>query len=72
MNSCMILHATQMEKDAAREEWFATRDLRQRQREEKELRKKEQEKFHRDWWNLPPLKDEETQRSQGGDSKEDG
>ena len=53
MNTCMIAHATQAEQDAAREEWFATRLKRQREREAKELRKKEQEKFHREWWGLP-------------------
>lgn len=58
MNSCMVVHATQQEQDAAREEWFATVDVRARQREEKEKKRKEQEKFHREWWNLPPLPDE--------------
>jgi len=53
MNTCMIGHATQAEQDAAREEWFATRMQRQRDREAKEARKKEQEKFHREWWGLP-------------------
>ncbi len=53
MNSCMVEHATQQEQDAAREEWFATRDVRARQREEKEKKRKEQEKFHREWWGLP-------------------
>jgi len=54
MNSCMIQHATQAEQDAAREEWFATRLKRQREKEMKEARKIEQEKFHREWWGLPP------------------
>ena len=54
----MIAHATQYEQDAAREEWFATRLKRQRDRELKEERKKEQEKFHREWWGLP-LEDRE-------------
>ncbi|SLM37941.1 Cytochrome c oxidase biogenesis protein Cmc1-like [Lasallia pustulata] len=58
MNSCMVLHATQQEQDAAREEWFATIDVRARQRAEKEKKRKEQEKFHREWWGLPPLPDE--------------
>lgn len=53
MNNCMIKHATQAEQDAAREEWFATRLKRQRDRELKEERRKEQEKFHREWWGLP-------------------
>ena len=58
MNNCMVSHATQEEQDAAREEWFATRDKRAREREEKERRKKQQEKFHREWWGLPPLERE--------------
>ncbi|KAG0651312.1 hypothetical protein D0Z07_2134 [Hyphodiscus hymeniophilus] len=53
MNTCMVAHATQAEQDSAREEWFATRLKRQREREGKEARKKEQEKFHREWWGLP-------------------
>lgn len=68
MNSCMVSHATQHEQDAAREEWFATRDVRQREREQKEKRKKEQEKFHREWWGLPPVPDEE-QEGQTRDGK---
>lgn len=61
MNSCMIAHAGQDEQDAAREEWFATRGERIRQRQEKEARKKEQEKFHREWWGLPPLEETEAE-----------
>ncbi|PQE18840.1 Cytochrome c oxidase biogenesis protein [Rutstroemia sp. NJR-2017a WRK4] len=53
MNNCMVTHATQSEKDAAREEWFATRLQRQKEREAKEARRKEQERFHREWWGLP-------------------
>jgi COX assembly protein 1 len=53
MNNCMITHATQAEQDAAREEWFATRLKRQKEREVKEARRKEQERFHREWWGLP-------------------
>ncbi|KAL2063236.1 hypothetical protein VTL71DRAFT_5041 [Oculimacula yallundae] len=53
MNTCMISHATQAEQDAAREEWFGLRLKRQKDREAKEARKKEQEKFHREWWGLP-------------------
>ncbi|KAG9235927.1 hypothetical protein BJ875DRAFT_457825 [Amylocarpus encephaloides] len=53
MNACMIKHATQDEQDAAREEWFATRLKRQRDREKREERRKEQEKFHREWWGMP-------------------
>ncbi|TAQ90739.1 hypothetical protein B7494_g903 [Chlorociboria aeruginascens] len=61
MNSCMISHATQQEQDAAREEWFATRLKRQREREAKEERRKEQEKFHREWWGLP-MEDKEGEK----------
>ncbi|KXJ86238.1 cytochrome c oxidase biogenesis protein Cmc1 like-domain-containing protein [Microdochium bolleyi] len=53
MNSCMAAHATPEEHDRAREEWFAQRMVRAREREMKEKRKIEQEKFHREWWGLP-------------------
>lgn len=69
MNSCMISHAGQEQQDAAREEWFATADERIRQRAEKEARKKEQEKFHREWWGLPPL--EEGSSEGGGKEKKE-
>ncbi|KAF2435367.1 hypothetical protein EJ08DRAFT_645668 [Tothia fuscella] len=52
MNSCMVQYATQDEQDRAREEWFATRDVRKKEREDKETRRKEQEAFHREWWGL--------------------
>ncbi|PSK35044.1 hypothetical protein B9Z65_1627 [Elsinoe australis] len=52
MNTCMIAFATQDEQDAARKEWFETRDLRRRERELKEEKRKEQEKFHKEWWGL--------------------
>ena len=61
MNACMKLHATPAEHDAAREEWFATRIERQREREQKQRRKLEQEKFLREWWGLPE-KDEAARR----------
>ena len=51
----MIKHATQEEQDKAREEWFATRMVRAKEKELKELRKIEQEKFHREWWGLPQV-----------------
>src|SRR5437762_2030814 len=41
MNTCMVSHATQDEQDAAREEWFALRLQRQKEREAKEVRRKE-------------------------------
>jgi COX assembly protein 1 len=49
----MIGHATQAEQDAAREEWFSLRLKRQQDREAKEEMRKEQERFHREWWGLP-------------------
>lgn len=52
MNTCMLQYANQAEQDAARDEWFATRDERRREREAKEEKRKEQEKFHREWWGL--------------------
>jgi COX assembly protein 1 len=61
MNSCMKAHATAAEQDAAREEWFAQRLERQRERERKERRKSEQEAFLREWWGLPE-KDREARR----------
>ncbi|KAL8769180.1 MAG: hypothetical protein Q9209_004814 [Squamulea sp. 1 TL-2023] len=66
MNNCMISHASQQEQDAAREEWFATRDERRKEREVKEAKRKEQEKFHRAWWGMPPLpEDEDTSAATG-------
>ncbi|KAE8451347.1 hypothetical protein EG329_003976 [Mollisiaceae sp. DMI_Dod_QoI] len=53
MNTCMMVHATQAEQDAAREEWFGLRLKRQKDREAKEARRKEQERFHKEWWGLP-------------------
>ncbi|KAI1101036.1 hypothetical protein F4804DRAFT_317140 [Jackrogersella minutella] len=53
MNGCMLAHATQEEHDRAREQWFAQRQQRAREREAKERRKIEQEAFHREWWGLP-------------------
>ncbi|PHH86969.1 hypothetical protein CDD83_9472 [Cordyceps sp. RAO-2017] len=53
MNGCMKLHATQAEHDAAREEWFARRVERQRQREHRAKVAAAQEDFMREWWGLP-------------------
>lgn len=58
MNSCMVAHATQKEQDAAREEWFATMDLRRREREAAEAKKRDGEKFFREWWDLDKKEDE--------------
>jgi len=62
MNSCMKAHATPAEHDAAREEWFAGRLQRQKERERKALRKAEQEAFLREWWGLPEKDREEAQK----------
>ena len=64
MNGCMIAHANRREEDLAREEWFLTRGVRQREREERERLRVEQEKWHREWWGLPP------KEGQGGGSSE--
>ncbi|KAK4164133.1 cytochrome c oxidase biogenesis protein [Cladorrhinum sp. PSN259] len=61
MNGCMKVHATPEEQDGAREEWFAQRLERQREKERKARRKMEQEKFLREWWGLPE-KDKEIAR----------
>jgi COX assembly protein 1 len=53
MNNCMKLHATAEEHDAAREEWFAMRMERHRQRERKAKMAVAQEEFLREWWGLP-------------------
>jgi COX assembly protein 1 len=65
MNACMLQYANQAEQDAAREEWFATRDLRRKEREAKEEKRIEQEKFHREWWGL----DENGNRVEKKDTK---
>lgn len=57
----MVAHATPAEQDAAREEWFATRLKRQKEREAREERRKEQDRFHREWWGLP-IEDREGQK----------
>lgn len=62
MNNCMKMHATQEEQDAAREEWFAKRIERQKERERKARRKAEQEAFLREWWGLPEKDREEARR----------
>lgn len=53
MNSCMIQHASQKEQDAAREEWFASMDLRRLEMEQKKRQKAEAEKFFKEWWDIP-------------------
>ncbi|KAI1806548.1 hypothetical protein F4811DRAFT_550783 [Daldinia bambusicola] len=62
MNGCMQAHATPEEHDRAREQWFAQRRERAREREQKERRKLEQEAFHREWWGLPQRDPEEVRR----------
>lgn len=53
MNGCMKKYATQAAHDAAREEWFAQRMQRQREREQKAKVAAAQEEFMREWWGLP-------------------
>lgn len=53
MNGCMARHATTEEHDAAREEWFAMRLQRQREREKSKKVAHAQEEFMREWWGLP-------------------
>ncbi|KAK3397844.1 cytochrome c oxidase biogenesis protein Cmc1 like-domain-containing protein [Sordaria brevicollis] len=62
MNSCMKAHATPAEQDAAREEWFALRMERAKERERKARRKAEQEAFLREWWGLPEKDREEARK----------
>ena len=49
----MIQHASQKEQDAAREEWFATMDLRRLEAEERKRQKAKAEKFFKEWWDIP-------------------
>jgi COX assembly mitochondrial protein 1 len=67
MNNCMLQFATREEQDRAREQWFATRELRKKEKEEKERKKKEQEEFHKEWWGL-----DEKGRIGGRDMRKDG
>ena len=62
MNGCMLAHATPAEHDRAREDWFAARAERARERDRRERRRLEQERFHRDWWGLPQRDPEEVRR----------
>ncbi|RYP04283.1 hypothetical protein DL764_004546 [Monosporascus ibericus] len=62
MNGCMAAHATPEEHDRAREDWFATRLERARERERRERRRLEQERFHREWWGLPERDPDEVRR----------
>ncbi|KAI0882295.1 cytochrome c oxidase biogenesis protein Cmc1 like-domain-containing protein [Annulohypoxylon maeteangense] len=62
MNGCMLAHATPEEHDRAREQWFAQRQQRAKEREVKERRKLEQEAFHREWWGLPAKDPEDVKR----------
>lgn len=68
MNHCMKVHATQAEHDAAREEWFAMRLERQRQREQKAKVAAAQEEFMHDWWGLP----EDVRLSRQRDAQKNG
>ena len=52
MQDCMIRHATLEEQDRAREEWFATRLDRARERAEKAARKRESDRKRREMYGL--------------------
>ena len=60
MNSCMVAHASQAEFDLARSDWFRGLEARRLEREEQERKRKEGEKFWREWWDLPPNQKEES------------
>lgn len=68
MNNCMNQYATQQEQDAAREEWFATMDSRREERQAKEKKRAEDEKFWKDWWD----KDKKTTELPTPRLREDG
>ncbi|KAL9103208.1 MAG: hypothetical protein Q9163_001735 [Psora crenata] len=54
--------ATWEELDAAREEYFATADQRRAEREEKERKKAEAERFFREWWDLDEKAKDKSQK----------
>lgn len=66
MNNCMMQYATQAEQDAARSEWFATIDKRREEKEAKEVKRKEDEKFWREWW------DKDLSKKPGHEQQKDG
>lgn len=71
MNACMVSYVGQKEQDAAREEWFANIDTRFQQKKEREKRMKEVDKFRREWWGVPPLKEGEGEGEQNeGEGKQ--
>ncbi|ODA79209.1 hypothetical protein RJ55_04802 [Drechmeria coniospora] len=74
MNSCMKLHATQEEHDAARVEWFGMRMERKKKREHAAKVAAAQEEFLREWWGLPEevrrKRQDEIQKRYGVDSVE--
>lgn len=51
MNACMNRFATREEQDAARQEWFAGLEQRREEREVKERKRREDERFWKDWWD---------------------
>lgn len=63
MNSCMVSYVSQKEQDAAREEWFANIGTRLQEKMEREKKKKENDKFRREWWGVPPLEETEGEQS---------
>lgn len=52
MQTCMARYATLEEQDKAREEWFATRLDRAREREEKAAKKRESDRKRREYYGL--------------------
>jgi COX assembly mitochondrial protein 1 len=52
MNNCMMAHASMEEQDRAREEWFATREDRVKQREKEAAEHAEKLKLKRDYWGV--------------------
>lgn len=47
----MMRFATQEERDDARREWFETSELRRKEKEAKEAKRKQDEVFWREWWD---------------------
>lgn len=52
MNGCMISYATLEEQDRAREEWFASREDRRKQKEKEAAEHEAKLKLKRDFWGV--------------------
>lgn len=68
MNGCMISYATIQEQDRAREEWFATREDRRRERALKEQEHQEALIKKREYW-IGPQGDKSDQAMDRGKSQ---